>query len=267
MRKVLRLQHFAFWLAAAVLIGGCADEVASVKAQEGVQEPRNVPGIGIAGTRAKAGGPLKLLKRVWLEQELRGPNNFGITYPYDTALIGPVLALRSKLLDDSLDSLRNASTGSPVLVRFEIYDAWSDASVPEYMGPPRNSTDDSPFRLRALLYWTSTRQGSDTPIGSVRLRYLSKEKSAVIHGAQLGKVVVEKREYVVKPGKSYKLGTSIIQEDWKVQGEGVVLETETRAVGDSNDAVAFFDISQRSFEPDRARTMVSAKPTSRPAGR
>jgi hypothetical protein len=52
MRKVLRLQHFAFWLAAAVLIGGCADEVASVKAHEGVQETRNGTGIGIAGTRA-----------------------------------------------------------------------------------------------------------------------------------------------------------------------------------------------------------------------
>ena len=250
---MFRAQHFCGWLAGAVLIGGCAGEVSSVKAQEGVQEPRNVPGIGIAGTRANAGGPLKLRKRVWLEQELRGPNNFGITYPYDTALIGPVTALRAKLLQDSLESLRKAHGDSPVLVRLEIYDAWSDASAPEYMGPPRSSTDDSPFRLRALLYWASTRRGSDTPMGSVRLRYLVKDKAAVIHGAQLGRVVVEKREYVATPGKSYRLGTSIIQEDWKVQGDGTVLDSETRNVGDSNDAVGFFDISQRSFEEPAPR--------------
>jgi len=171
-----------------------------------------------------------------------------MTNPFDTELIGPVIALRAKLSNMQVASLGAHVPEGPVLVRFEIYDAWSDHSHVEYIGSPRLDEDLSPFRMRALLYWAHLRTGSDTPIGSVRLRYHKGEKASLMHGAQLGKVIVEKREFVVRPQKSRKLGTSIIQQDWVVEGDGTIVESETRTVGDFNEAVAFFDISQRAFE-------------------
>jgi hypothetical protein len=210
------------------------------------QEPKLVQGSVMPGTRGHAGkeSPLQWRGRIWLPRELQGHDSSGITYPFDTALIGPVGALRAKLVAEQ----DGPPAGGPALIRFEIYDAWGAFHREEYMGPPTKTSDNSPFRLRALLYWAYGRPGDETPIGSVRLRYLPAAKATLMHGAQLGKVVVEKREYIVRPASSHRLGTSIVQDDWKVEDDGALIEKETRIVGDFNDAAAIFDISQRAFE-------------------
>ncbi|MGI8924717.1 MAG: hypothetical protein ACR2HJ_11915 [Fimbriimonadales bacterium] len=224
------------------------------QARAPLPDPKLVPGAGIPGTRH--GGdlyPLNWRGEIWLSQELDGPTSAGITNAYDTLLIGPMIALRKALTALQASTLEADAPDKPVLARFEIYDAWSDYNHVEYIGPPTLEDDRSPFRMRALLYWVYRRADSDTPIGSVRLRYHAKSRGTMKHGAQLGHVVVEKREFVVRPQSSRKLGTSIVQEDWEVVGEGKIVETETRIVGDYNDAVVFFDISQRAFEKFKAQ--------------
>jgi hypothetical protein len=170
--------------------------------------------------------------------------NFGLTRPWDTSAVGPVLKVRRRLSDLQQDSVNRASKdpSQPVLVKFEVVEAWVDTL---------HASSNIEVPVRAILYWASSRPGKYERFGEVHLvQSKSGKNMRYSHsGASLDKVVVETRDFfATSNGKDGVYGTN----GWTISREKSISK-ETRAVGDYNDAVAVYDISQKSFESGRSR--------------
>lgn len=180
-----------------------------------------------------------------MQLDAYGRTNSGLTGPWNTAAIGPVLEVRKHLTDLQQQSLA-ANRRDPkqrVLVRFEITEAWIDVV---------HARDPFEVPVRTVLYWATSRPGRNESFSEVVEVYYSSRygDSRVKAGAALAEVEIETKDYFVtsQQTKEYRVtapqsGTRAFGTDgWKIAREKTI-SREVKKVGQYNDAVAFYDTS------------------------
>ena len=165
--------------------------------------------------------------------------NFGLTRPWDTSAIGPVMRVRGRLAGIQQDSAAHTAKdrAEPLLVKYEVVEAWVDTL---------HASDSIEVPVRTLLYWAYSGPGKYARFDEAHLvPSLSGNQRRYSHsGASLSKVVIETRDFfVTSRGRKGVYGT----DGWTISKEKAV-SRKTRTVGAYNDAVAIYDISQTSFE-------------------
>lgn len=180
-----------------------------------------------------------------MQLDVYGGTNSGLTGPWNTAAIGPVLEVRKHLNDlqqQSLAANRRVPT-QRVLVRFEIIEAWIDTI---------HARESLEVPVRTVLYWATSRPGRFESFSEV-VHVIDSSRYGESHvkaGAALAEVEIETRDlFVTSPQtKEYrttapKSGTRAFGSDgWKIVREKTI-SREVKKVGNYNDAVAFYDTS------------------------
>lgn len=189
----------------------------------------------------QAGWGGKKFEGVFLPTELDkyAGENFGLTRPWDTSAIGPVMQVRLRLSDMQRESMARIKKDptQPVLVKYEVVEAWVD---------PLHASGSIEVPVRTILYWAYSRPGKYENFDEVHLvKSKSGDADRYVHsGASLKSVTLETRDFfVVADGGDGVYGA----EGWSVAREKSISKA-TRNVGAYNDAVAVYDISQTSFE-------------------
>jgi hypothetical protein len=165
-----------------------------------------------------------------------GGTSSGLTSPWNTAAVGPVLAVRRHLGELQQKSLADNmnSPKQPVLVRFEVTEAWIDTL---------HSSELIEVPVRSILYWASSRPGQYERFGVVQHVIGKDAEGKEVHskaGASVSNVVVEVRDLFVT---SASTGDGTYGGDgWNIKREKAISKA-MRIVRDYNDAVAFYDTS------------------------
>jgi hypothetical protein len=213
---------------ATFAVGALAATFAMSHVQAG---PKGVPGgdkpIGDVFTNLTHSIPVMQLVDAY-----PGPNS-GLTGPWNTAAIGPVLEVRRHLtnLQQQWLAANRRDASQRVLVRFEITEAWIDTM---------HSTDSIEIPVRAVLYWAKSRAGKYERFGEIRhvIEKLPEGEAHYKAGASLAEVEIETRDvFVTSPATGDRVfGT----DGWKVAREKTI-SRQAKKVGQYNDAVAFYD--------------------------
>lgn len=162
-----------------------------------------------------------------------GGTNSGYTGPWNTASVGPVLEVRKRLTDLQQESLRKhrSDRQQPLLVRFEIIEAWIDTL---------HSSSSIEVPVRTILYWAESRPGAHERFDVVK-HVIRKSGESERHskvGGALSRVTIETRDYFITSPKTgdHEFGA----DGWKIAREKEISKN-IRVVRDSNEAVAFYD--------------------------
>lgn len=171
-----------------------------------------------------------------MQLESYGGTNSGLTSPWNTAAIGPVLEVRrhlSELQQASLAANRRDSK-ERVLVRFEVTEAWIDTM---------HSRDFVEVPVRTVLYWAKSQPGKLERFGEVRHIVVQLPEGGEAHskvGAALDSVEIETLDFFVT---SSATGDRVYGTDgWKIEREKSISK-QVGKIGQYNDAVAFYDAS------------------------
>jgi Copper amine oxidase N-terminal domain len=202
------------------------------------------------------------LQEIYLERnswlEVDHEPTFGNTYPFDTKALGPILDLRHYLSEQQWGSIQKQTADQPFLARFEIIDARSSISPPDFTEESlKLDTANLPnlgFRLTAILYWAY----SDTTL--IQSSVITKKKTVEgVSIAQIGtsfnKVRVDVMQYDLEPndGKIEDERVVLGAGGWKVKelepsevlltsGE-ILPATQTFDVMKGNTILPFYDLS------------------------
>lgn len=203
----------------------------------------------LPGTKGKPSQvPIRYDGELFLRQGDRVHNWMPIRL-YDTAGIGPILALKQEL--SQMQRSEGKST-KRVLFRYEIVDAWNP-----WVGiiAPRESASDNrptPIHATAVLYWIECTKDS---VSMDTMRMIRRDLpdggfSSTVAGPSISRIEVETREYIVEPLMLTNTVYGFNQFDWRVRGSGTVTFTRAYMAGDYN-FMPVYDISLSAAWPNR----------------